>query len=373
LENKIIIKPVESKKDLNNFLSLPEKLYKEDKNWVPKLDFDIKYILSDKNPFYEHSYKKLFLAYKNDEIVGRIAVVVDYNYVDFQKEKTGFFGFFESINDQNVTSALLYECEKVLREKGMENIIGPMSPSSNDECGLLLEGFDSSPRFMMPYNPRYYIDLLEKAGYIKAKDLVALNVVIEGTDFSKLERFVEKIKRRTPQMKSRPADMRKFKDEVEIIRKIYNNAWEKNWGFVPWTDNELNDTAKNLKPLMIGEFIQIGCYNDEPIGFLLAFPDYNEVIKEIGRSLLPFGWLKFMLSKTRIKTGRLLAMGVAKEYENKGIGALMYYNALQVGLRRKWKECEFSWILEDNIKTIRIGEMMGGEIYKKYRIFEKKL
>ncbi len=367
------IRVVESKKDFKEFLSLPEKLFQKDINWVPKLDMDIKHLLGDSNPYYEHAWKKLFIAYKDGKPVGRIAAIIDYNFIDFHKQKTGYFGFFECIDDIEAAKALFNSCEEALKDKGMENIMGPMNPSSNDECGMLVEGFNAPPRFMMPYNPRYYIGLLGVAGYGKAKDLLALNMKVSEGDHSKLEKFVNKITKRSPEMSTRPIKMKEFKTEVEHIKDIYNSAWEKNWGFVPWTDAELNDVAKNLKALVVEDLVQMGCSEDKPIAFLMALPDYNEIIKKIGRSLLPLGWLKFIMLKKNIKNLRLLAMGVSKDYQNKGIGALMYYNALQVARSRGFAECEFSWILEDNIETLRIGQLMGAEVYKKYRIYQKNL
>ncbi|MFC2062056.1 GNAT family N-acetyltransferase [Elusimicrobiota bacterium] len=368
------IKPVETKKDFKIFLDLPQEIYKDSKNWVPKMDMDSKHLLGDKNPFYKHAWKKLFIAFNDkEEAIGRIAAIIDYNYVDFHDEKTGFFGFFDSIDDKEVSKALFNECEGALLEKGMNNVIGPMNPSSNDECGLLIDGFDLLPRIMMPYNAEYYMELLEAAGYAKAKDLLAFNMVINELDYSRLDKFIGKIKNRNPQLSCRYINLKSFNEEVESIRDIYNNAWEKNWGFVPWTDEELDDMAKQLKPLVVDDLVQIGCWEGKPVGFLLTLPDYNEIIKEIGRRLLPLGWLKFLLKKNKIMNLRLLAMGVNKEFQQKGVGALMYYNALMACRRIGYKECEFSWILEDNYDTIRIADLMGGKVYKKYRIYQKDI
>jgi len=367
------IKTVETKKDFKDFLEFPEEIYVNDANWVPKLDMDINHLLGDENPFYEHAFKKLFIAERDGKTVGRIAAVIDYNYVEFHGENAGFFGFFECEDNPETAKLLFDSCEKILKEKGMEKIIGPMNPSSNDECGFLLEGFDLPPRLMMPYNHKYYLNLIENAGYNKAKDLVALNMEVSSGPQQRLKKVIERIQKRNPGLYSRPLNKKDFKGEVEKIRSIYNKAWEKNWGFVPWTEDELNDMAKQLKPLVVPGLAQIGFDGNKPIGFLLALPDYNEVIKKIGRKLFPLGWLKFILLKNKINNLRLMAMGVKHEYQNKGIGAVMYYNSLLEAGRLGFKECEFSWILEDNLDTIKIGQMMGGEVYKKYRIFEKCL
>ncbi|MFW6134014.1 MAG: N-acetyltransferase [Elusimicrobiota bacterium] len=373
VENKVKVKQVKSKKEFKQFINLPEKIYKDDKNWVPKLDMEIKHLLGDKNPFFEHAWKKLFLAYHDGKTVGRIAAIIDYNYVDFQEEKTGFFGFFDCIKDKKIAGDLFKTCEQELFKKGMKKVIGPMNPSSNDECGILVKGFDSSPRIMMTYNKKYYIDLLESNGYHKAKDLLAFNMQVQQGPLNRLEKIVDRIKKKSPDMYSRSANLKKFDLEVKNVREVYNQAWEKNWGFVPWTENEIKDLAKQLKPLVIPELLQIGFCGEEPIGFSLALPDYNQAVKKVGRKLLPFGWLKFLYYKNKIKDLRLLAMGVKKQYQNKGIGPIMYYNSLVEAMKKGYRECEYSWILEDNIETIKIGKMMGGEIYKTYRIYEKEL
>jgi GNAT superfamily N-acetyltransferase len=369
----IKVKPVNSRKEFKAFLDLPDKLYKDDKNWVPKLDMDVKHLLSDKNPFYQHAWKQLFLAYNGKEVVGRIAAIVDRKYIEFQEEKTGFFGFFECIDDREVAAALFNACVNVLKEKGMENILGPMNPSSNDECGLLIEGFDSPPRIMMPYNPQYYMTLIEDCGLSKARDLLALHMDVMGYDKMRLEGFVKRITKRNPQLSARPINLKDFRGEVENIKEIYNNAWVKNWGFVPWTDAQLEDIAGQLKPLVVPELVWIGCWEDKPIGFLMVLPDYNMAIKEIGRKLLPFGWIKFLQAKKKLRESRLMAMGVMSEYQNKGIGALMYYNALETHRQKGYTSTEFSWILEDNVETLRIGDLMGASVYKKYRVYQKSL
>jgi GNAT superfamily N-acetyltransferase len=185
--------------------------------------------------------------------------------------------------------------------------------------------------------------------------------------------MVDKINSRYPGYSCRPLDKKNFYSDVENIRSIYNRAWEKNWGFVPWTDAQLNDMAKQLKPLVVPELTPIAFHQNDPIGFLLAIPDYNEIIKKIGRHLFPTGWIKFLRLKGSIQNLRLMAMGVVKEFQNKGAGALLYYNALMAARENGYKECEYSWILEDNYDTLRIARMMGAEVYKTYRIYDKPL
>ncbi|MGM0567720.1 MAG: hypothetical protein ACQESB_00725 [Elusimicrobiota bacterium] len=371
--NNIEVKEVKSRRDLKKFIDFPHKLYAGEPNWVHKLDIDIKGLLSEKNPFYRHAWKKLFLVEEKGRVKGRSAAIIDYNFIDFQGENTGFFGFFESVDEIKIADALLSKCESVLKKKGMNKIIGPMNPSSNDEMGFLFEGYDSPPRVMMPYNYSYYHRLMESCGYTKQKDLLALNMKVSEDPKNRLESFVKKIKKRNPQLNCRPINKKKFKEEVNLIRNIYNSAWEKNWAFVPWTDAEIEYIAKQLKMLVVEDLAQIAFFDDDPAGFLLALPDYNEVIKKTGRKLFPFNWIKFILKKNDIKNLRLMAMGVKKKYQNKGAGAFMYYKSLLAAIEKGYQECEFSWVLEDNYDTIKIGRMMGGSIYKKYRVFGKDL
>jgi len=370
---ELVIAEVRGRRDIKRFISLPDKIYSGDSHWVPRLDLEIKHLLGDKNPFWKHAEKKLFLALRNGNAVGRAAAVIDHNFVDFHNEKTGFFGFFESVEDRAVSSALLDACCLELRSRGMRNILGPMNPSSNDQLGILVEGFNASPRIMMPYNPRYYPDLIESSGFEKAKDLLAVNMEVGAGPAARLEKFVKKIRRKHPGLRSRPIDKKRFAEEVKLIRGIYNSAWEKNWGFVPWTDEEIDDLAAQMKGLVIPGLIQIGFEGDTPAGFLLALPDYNEVIKRTGRRMFPLGWAKFLYHRNRIKNLRLMAMGVVREYRNKGIGPIMYYNSLRAALEKGFRECEFSWILEDNRETLKVAAMMGGEVYKRYRVYKKDL
>lgn len=373
MADEIAVKPVKTKKEFEAFLALPEKIYRGCENWVPKLDMDVKHLLSEKNPFYDHAWKELYLAYRNGVPCGRIAAIIDRNYNEFQGENTGFWGFFECENDRNVSQALFAECERALKGQGMTDVMGPMNPSTNDEMGLLVDGYGGPPMIMMPYNLEYYAELVADAGYAKVKDLLAMFMDIEGFDPARLEKFVRKMTARCPEMTCRNIDLGDFKKEVEHVKSIYNDAWFKNWGFVPWTDGQMDDMAKQLRPLAVKELIEIGCVGGKPVGFLLSLPDYNFIIKNIGRKLLPFGWLRFITDKKKIRNIRLMAMGVVKEYQNRGVGALMYYNALIDAKKMGYTGCEFSWILEDNTETLRIGEMMGGRVYRTYRVYSRHI
>jgi len=363
----------QNEKSLKNFLKLPYKIYKGDPYWVPPLESEIKTILSDKNPFWKHSEKVIFTAYKKNEIIGRIVGIIDFNYINFHKEKVGFFGFYESFNDLDITKRLFAYLEEWMKEKGMEKIIGPMNPSTNDECAFLLEGFASPPFLMMPYNPPYYLSLMEKSGLKKAKDLCAWLMSVESGPVERLRKLSKRVKEKFPKLKVRPINLKDFKNEVKIVLDIYNSAWEKNWGFVPMTREEIEDMGKRLKPLIDPGLLQIAFYDNDPSGFLMALPDYNQVIKMVNGKLTPIGIFKLLYYSPRIRTLRLLTLGIKEKYRKMGIDVLLYWNSLNYALNKGYKWCEFSWILEDNTLTNRAAKMMGGMLYKKYRIFEKEI
>ena len=277
------------------FIRFPWKIYQGDRYWVPPLTKDQLQKFNPNHPFLSHSEMIPFLAYRAGEIVGRIAGIIDHHYIDFHQEKVGFFGFFESINDREVPEALFLRAQSWLKERGMEKMIGPMNPSTNDECGLLVDGFDFSPCLMMPYNPPYYPSLLEGFGLKKAKDLYAY--LLEKSTFSmdRLARITGRLVKKEPKLRVRPIDLRRFDEELKIVKEIYNRAWSKNWGFVPLTEAEIDDLAKNLKPLVVPNLVLFGYWEDEPVGFSVSLPDYNQVLKRLNGKLGPLGILTHTL------------------------------------------------------------------------------
>ncbi|AKL97691.1 hypothetical protein [Endomicrobium proavitum] len=363
---------VENQKQFRQFIRFPWKIYSEESPWVPPLISDVIEILSeDKNPFWLHAKKQLFLAYDdNNETVGRIAAIIDNNYISFQNDNCGFFGFFESVDNQNVANALFTAAKAWLNEQGVPKMMGPMNPSTNDECGFLLDGFDIAPSLMMTYTPKYYLKLAETAGLKKLKDLYAYDMDVTGDSrVGRLGRIVEMAKKKLPALKVRCLQKSTFDEDLKAAISIYNRAWEKNWGFVPWTDEEFVSIAQKLKMLVDPEMIIIATIDDQPIGMLISLPDYNQVLKKLNGSLLPFGLFKFLYYKNKIDALRLMVMGVVKEYRQKGIEAIMYEKGLTNALKIGYKHCELSWILEDNVMTNRTAEMMNGKVYKKYRIY----
>lgn len=362
--------PVEEKKLLNEFIKFPWQIYHSDPHWIPPLITEQKFIFSNKNPFWEHAERTLLLVKEEKKVLGRIAAIIDFNHINFRQEKCGFFGFFECVEDYSVAERLLNAARDWLKEKGMEIMRGPMNPSMNEECGFLIEGFDSSPTLMMTYNPPYYLEFMERYGLQKARDLFAYLAPVTGEQLERLNRLAERVKKREPNLTVRPANPRRFRQELEIIKQIYNSAWNRNWGFVPMSDKEIETMGKRLKPLVVPEIIQIALFNGKPAGFLMAFPNYNQVFKKINGRLNLVGIIKFLWFKRKINTVRLITLGICPEYQKRGVDVLLYLESLKGTQKKGYKFAEYSWVLEDNLLTQRAAEMMGGKLYKKYRIYE---
>ena len=357
------------------FINFPWSIYRDDPYWVPPLKSDVRELLSLKHPFYGHAERKLFLAIEDGVPVGRIAAIINHRHNDFHSQKTGFFGFFESVDDQKTADALFSEAEKWIREKGMAMVLGPVNPSTNEECGLLVENFLSPPFVLMTYNPPYYRELLERAGYGKAKDLYAYWYHVGRELPDRLVRMVKKVKEREPGLVVRPLDKRRFDSELEIFRLVYNEAWEKNWGFVPMTDAELSHMAKKLKRLVIPSLINLAFVDDEPAGIVLGLPDYNNVLKILNGTILnPFRTVKALRAGKRIRTGRCLTVGVREKFRKRGIESLLFAMTWQGGIDMNYRYGELSWILEDNQPMIDgATRAFSAERYKTYRIYEKQL
>ncbi|MDR1243784.1 MAG: hypothetical protein LBJ79_01140 [Endomicrobium sp.] len=362
---------VENKKQLKQFIDFPWEIYKNNKFWVPPLKIDVKEILSVKNPFWLHAKKQLFLACNDEEkILGRIAAIIDYNYISFQNDKCGFFGFFESVNDIAVAKALFDSLKCWLKEHGIHKVMGPMNPSTNDECGFLMDGFDILPSIMMPYTPGYYLDLAKGCGLEKIKELYAYDMdVTNDSRVARLEKVVNMAKKKMPMLQITTLKKSSFKKDLASAISIYNCAWGKNWGFVPWTNEEFLSIASKLKNLIDPEMIIIAKMSGVAIGMLISLPDYNQVLSKLDGKILPFGIFKFLYYRRKIDGLRLMVMGVLKEYRHKGIEAIMYEKGLKNALKLGYKHCELSWVLEDNVMTCRTAEMMNGKVYKKYAIY----
>jgi GNAT superfamily N-acetyltransferase len=371
----IDVRPVAGRADLERFLRLPWKVYAGDPHWVPPLLSDVRAALDPaKHPFHRHAEVATFLAWRGNEPVGRIAAIVNRAHNEFHEDHTGFFGLFESTDDQGVADALLLTAEAWLRERGMTAVQGPVNLSTNEEVcspGVLVDGFHRPPVIMMGHTPPYYARLIERAGYAKAKDL--LSYWIESPEPpERLRRGYERLLQ-GGQITVRSLDMRRFDDDVATIQQIYNSAWERNWGFVPMTAEEIDHLARQLKPVVKPGICAIAFEAGEPIGFALALPDYNIALRHVNGRLFPFGLFKLLWYRRGIDTVRTLTLGVKPSHRGRGLDALLITHinleAVKTGLWRG--EC--SWILEENTPMRRILERSGAVADKTYRIFEKPL
>jgi GNAT superfamily N-acetyltransferase len=370
---RITIQEVKTKKDLKAFLRFPWEIYQGDPYWVPPLLKEQAFHFSPKNPFLNHAQIIPYVAVRDDSIVGRIAAIIDQHYIDVHHQKTGFFGFFESINDITVTRVLLDQVKSYLRAKKLKRMMGPANPSINNECALLIEGFDSSPLIMMSYNPPYYRELLEECGLQKAKDFFADFMTNDGTIPDRIVRISGRVLKRVPGLTVRPIELKKINEEVMKVKDVYNGAWQDNWDFVPLTDEELDYMVKKMKPLVVpdlGLFAEIG---GETAGFALALPDYNFILKRLNGKLGPVGLLKFLYYKQKIKALRVWMLGVKAEYRKRGIETLLYLEIFRRGQALGYEWGEMSMILEDNHLMQKGIEALGGKKYKTYRIYQSPL
>lgn len=362
---------VKTKRDLNEFIDLPYSLYKKDRYFVPALKKEIRENFSAKNPFFKNADVRYYIARDKGRTIGRIASVINHRHLKFHKDNSGFFGFFESINDPAICKALLDRVQTDLRDKGMGIMRGPMNFSTNEECGFLIEGFEEHPMLMTPYNRPYYNNLMESYGMQKAKDLYAFIYEVKDQLPEKVLRVAVIAEKRG--LSVRPVDKKRFDDEMRVFKEVYNSAWEKNWGFIPLTDEELNYLGNRLKQIARPELTLIAEDNGMPVGFMGLLPDFNYVLKHMNGRLNPVSVSKAIYYSGRIKDLRLLLLGIKKEYRNKGVDALLFREGFNGIKKGGYKRVEFSWILEDNIPVQRIVEMVGGRLYKRYRIYEKEI
>jgi len=371
----IEIRSVVSKKDLMQFIKLPWKIYRDDPYWVPPLIMDRKKLLDKKkNPFFQHAEMEMFLAYKDGEPVGRIAAITNENHNKFHEDNMGFYGFFESVNENEVSSALFGKAEEWLRERGKDSMQGPLNPSTNDEAGLLIDGFDTPPYVLMCHNPAYYIKLHEDYGLEKAKDLYDWFLDIREMEIPEKISKLAELSAKKYDLTIRSINIKKLEKEVHLIREIYNDAWSRNWGFVPFTSEEIEHLAADLKQIVNEDFVLLAFKDNRPIGFLLALPNINEILIKIrnGR-LLPTGLFKLMTGMKKIKTVRVITLGVVKDYQHIGLGTILYTDIIKRAMKLNLHGGEMSWILEDNDAMNRPIEMLGSKRYKTYRVYQKQI
>lgn len=370
------VKPISGSKDLKNFIDFPHDLYKNDPNYVPELFIAQRDLLTPgKNPFHNHSKVQLFLAYDDGKIIGRIAAILNRNHNEFNHANDGFFGFFDCINDAETASLLTGAVTSWLREQGVETCIGPVNFSTNETCGLLIQGFELPPMAMMPYNSPYYLTLLEGAGFRKKVDLFAYYVSYDkhnDRSVRLLATLQERLKRNN--IVIRTINMKNFKQDVERVRELYNSAWDKNLGFVPMTNEEFDHMAKDLKLILNPDFCLIAEQEGKVVGMALGIPNINQILIKIKRGrLLPFGIFKLLTGMKKINELRVLLLGVNEGYRKLGIEACLYGMIIKNALTHNIKGAECSWMLEDNHLMNKAIEQINGELYKKYRILEKSI
>ncbi len=370
------IRKVNSKTDLKRFIDFPHHLYKDDPNYVPQLFVAMKELMSpDRNPWFKHSKAELFLAERQGKIVGRIAAIRNNQYIKFSGLNKGFFGFFDVIKDYAVAKALLDHVRDWLREEKLQIMSGPTNFSTNDTAGLLIEGYDMPPVVEMTYNFPYYQEYLERWGLEKEMDLLAYKVPQNAVSHKsvKLAKLIEERLQRKG-VKIRYLRMKNFKQELQLIKDVYLQAWENNWGFVPPTSDEFDFLAKNLKSIIKTEYCPIAEVNGKAVGFALAIPDINQILIKIKRGrLLPTGIFKLLLGQNKIDVLRIITLGVIPEYRRLGIEAIFYARIIQNSRKNGIRYGEGSWVLENNEMMNQGMRNMNAYPYKRYRIFHKRL
>jgi GNAT superfamily N-acetyltransferase len=369
------IRPVASKRDLNTFIKLPWRLYRNEPNWVPPLLLDRKRFFDrERNPFFKHAEVEFFLAWRGDEPVGRITAHVDRHFNEFQHHDWGMFGFFECENDPEVAAALLSTAEDWLRARGRDRMVGPMNFTTNDECGVLIDGYELLPTVLTDWHHPYYPGLIEGAGLTKAMDLYmwSLAVADRGSVHPAIWRVAAEVESKYG---ITVRHMRKKDMEAEIGRflEVYNAAWERNWGFTPLTEEEIRHYAKDLKPVLDENWAFIAEKDGEPVAAGLTLPDYNQVLIHLNGRLLPFGWAKALWYRRKIDRVRVFALGAKPEWQHTGVAAKLYELHYDAAERLPQKSGETGWTLETNTRINRAMERMGGKIVRTYRVYEKLL
>jgi GNAT superfamily N-acetyltransferase len=363
-----------TKKERKQFIDFPYQHYSEDDNWIPPLKMEQKKLIdTENNPFYNNGDIALFLAEQDGEPCGRIAAIQDRRYNEHHKNKTGFFGFFECINDQSVANLLFKVASDWLKQRGHTDVLGPANPSMMDEIGILVDGFEYEPSFMMPYHKPYYDNLITNAGFEKEMDMYAFRVTQATVTLDRIYRAEEIVRRRLPKLKIREIDTKNIDQEVEIVRNIFNRSWSQNWGFIPLTKEELEDLAKDLKLILDPKVAHIAEIDGDPVAFSIALPDLNQALKYTDGTLFPTGIFKLLWHRRNINQIRTALMGVIPKYQGKGIDALLHKEAIINGREVGYNSSELSWVLESNKNMIRVAEKIGASIEKTYRMYTREL
>jgi hypothetical protein len=367
---------VRNPSELERFIRVPWSIYGDDPCWIPPLLMERKEHLSAKNPYFRHASWQAWVAFRNGKPVGRISAQVDQLRLDRYHDATGLFGFIEAVDDPATFQLLLDTACDWLREQGMKRVQGPFNLSINDECGLLVEGFDTPPSFMMGHARPYYAARIEALGFDKAKDLLAYRIDPNVGFPRVMKKLIEKNSQR---LTVSPFKRTRLKEDLATLRELFNDAWAGNWGFVPFTREEFDELGRNLARLVDEDLIQVAAVDGEPAAMVVALPNLNEAARDLDGRLLPLGWLKLLwrLKRHKLRTARVTLMGVRQEYQNSRLGMALacgVIDAARLALITKGiDEVEMSWILEDNNNMRHILESLGGDPYKRYRIYQKEL
>ena len=372
----LTVEPVVGRRGIADFIAVPWQVYGDDPQWVPPLKFERREAFSAKHPFFNHARWQPFVAYRNGVPVGRVSAQVDALFQERHDAKGGFFGCFDAIDDPEVSGALLEAAERWLVGNGCERVLGPFSLGINQEVGILVDGFDTPPRFLMPHGRDYYAAALASNGYREAQRMLAYEVPVEFT----VPPAMAAIERRaSARVKVRSLQRKDLDAELEVMRGLFNDAWQHNWKFVPWTKEEFHAVGREIMLLVPDDFIQIAELDGEPVAFIVLIPNLNEVIADLDGRLLPLGWAKLLWRiKVRYpKSGRVPLMGVRAEHHNTRLGAglalLCIHSVRDAARRAGLVTTELSWILEDNRGMRSIIESMGGQLSKTYAMFGKSL
>ena len=380
--SSVEILPVEGKAMIRRFLAVPDAVYASDEHWRPQLSFErAAHLDPTKNPGAASvKNRQLFLAMRGGQDIGRIAAFTNPAHNAHSKSNDGFFGFFDCVAEAPIGMALLDAAETWLWSRNVDKMIGPAQWSVNEECGLLIDGFDTPPVVMMPHGHAAYKEMIEAQGFAKATDMLAFQAELAaGYPRPKMTQMMVKAAERNKDITIRPMRPSKFRDEVDVVMGVFNDAWSENWGFVPFSDDQISHMAKEIKPIMFKEGLWVGEYKGEPIAYIWMIPDLNEAIRDLKGSLFPFGWAKLLwrLKVSGVKQARIPLMGLRKEYHNTRAGlsivAALCETVFEAARQKGFTHCELSWVLEDNPGMISICEQASAKAYKTYRMYEKTL
>lgn len=370
------VRPVTNRHEMGVFIDVPWVVYNDDPLWVPPLRLERRFHFSRLNPFFKHGEWQAWIAYRNSQPVGRISAQIDQLHRQRYGADTGHFGLLESIDDAEVFRVLTKAAEEWLAARNTRRITGPFNFSINQECGVLVDGFDSPPVIMMPHSREWYGGLLEKQGYHGVKDMFAYWIDV---DFKVPRLMSALIGKFSDQVQMRTLRRNKLREEMEVLRDIFNDAWSENWGFVPFTQDEFAELGSSLRLLVPDECIQIAEVEGVPAAFMVALPNLNEILADLNGSLFPTGWLRLMRVKSRggVRTGRVPLMGVRRRFHNTPLGMALAFMVIdaprKLGQAMGVEAVELSWILEDNKPMRAILDSLGCRQYKRYRIYEKIL